>query len=248
MLKHKKLLFFLLVVPLCILGIALWYFHETRIIALKYEGFTVWVDCSKRGAVKFRYVAKADHGNLERLHSFSIDQNVPAKCQQTSTAPYTHQGVHYDRGHLVPANHMDHSATALRQSNLVTNILPQASDMNRGAWLRTEEIIECSRDQENLLVVGGVIWGNNKADDYFVKSHGVATPDAFWKVIKTESRVIAWIVPNTQEATRGMLDTYIVSVAELERRIRENVSEVSQAYKNIRAEKSWPIPAGCSKK
>jgi len=55
----------------------------------------------------------------------------------------------------------------------MTNILPQALNMNRGAWLQTEEIIECYRDIDELLVIGGVIWGNNPADDFFIESHGV---------------------------------------------------------------------------
>lgn len=63
----------------------------------------------------------------------------------------------------------------------MTNILPQVAQMNRGAWLLTEEIVEF-RDIDELLVIGGVIWGNNPADDYFILSHGVKTPDAFWKV------------------------------------------------------------------
>ena len=31
---------------------------------LDYEGFTVWLDCDKRGAVKFRYNAQRDQGGV----------------------------------------------------------------------------------------------------------------------------------------------------------------------------------------
>ena len=89
--------------------------------------------------------------------------------------------MRFDRGHLVPANHLDNSPDAIRQSNFMTNILPQASNMNRGAWLQTEEIAECYRDLEPVTVIGGAIWGDNPRTD-FVASHGVATPDEFWKV------------------------------------------------------------------
>ena len=205
-LKRKKLVFFLLFVPMLALGIVLWHFYETRIIRLDYDGFTVWLDCGRRGAVRFRYIAKVDHGKLDRSHIFSIDPDVSRRCQQTTTVPYAHGDVPYDRGHLVPANHMDHSSKALKQSNYVTNILPQVAVMNRGAWLQTEEIIECYRDRGDLLVLGGVIWGNTPADDYFKKSHGVATPDAFWKVIvRWDGEVIAWIVANSTLATRQAL-------------------------------------------
>jgi endonuclease G len=36
---------------------------------------------------------------------------------------------------------------------------------------------------DELLVLGSVIWRQNPVDDYFLKSHGIATPDAFWKVV-----------------------------------------------------------------
>jgi endonuclease G len=109
------------------------------------------------------------------------------------------------------------------------NILPQAANMNRGAWLLTEEIIECYRDINELLVLGGVIWGNNPEDDHYVQSHGVKTPDAFWKlIVRGKDRVIAWIVPNSKDATKKRLDQYLVSVEELEQRTGETFPEVPQ--------------------
>ncbi|MEI8237617.1 MAG: DNA/RNA non-specific endonuclease, partial [Methylococcaceae bacterium] len=165
-----------------------------KLMRLDYEGFTVWIDCEKLGAVKFQYNAQHDNGSLPREEKFALDPNVPAQCQQTTANAYGHN---YDRGHLVPANHLDYSAAAIKATNNMTNILPQAANMNRGAWLETEEIVECYRDITELLVIGGVIWGNNPADDYFVKSHGVKTPDAYWKVVIRGSgqneQAIAWI-------------------------------------------------------
>jgi endonuclease G, mitochondrial len=40
----------------------------------------------------------------------------------------------------------------------MTNILPQTATLNRSAWLRTEEIMECYRDQTELLVPSEAIW------------------------------------------------------------------------------------------
>ncbi|MEI6070128.1 MAG: DNA/RNA non-specific endonuclease, partial [Methylococcaceae bacterium] len=137
------------------------------ILKLDYPGFTVWLDCSKRGAIKFQYVAQRDNGNAKRYDRFFLDPNVPAECQQKTAKAY---GMNYDRGHQVPANHLDASNEAIKATNTMTNILPQAANMNRGAWLQTEEIVECYRDIAELLVIGGVIWGDNPADDYFVQS------------------------------------------------------------------------------
>lgn len=219
-------------------------YQEGGLLKKDYEGFTLWLDCKERAAVKFRYNARRDSGNEPRREKFAFDPEVPRECQQTSTKAYGHG---YDRGHQVPANHLDYSAVAIKQSNFITNILPQAAGMNRGAWLLTEEITECYRDIEDLLVLGGVIWGDNSADDFFVESHGVRTPDAFWKVIiRGTDEVIAWIVPNSPEARRENLDDYLVSVAEIERLTGEKIPVPDDARtKKLRY--SWMLPVGCNK-
>jgi endonuclease G len=218
-----------------------------NVMKLDYEGFTVWLDCARRGPVKFRYNAQHDGGNQARAENFRLDPNVPKDCQQTSAASYRNG---YDRGHQVPANHLDASPVAIRQSNYMTNILPQVAQMNRGAWLLTEEIVECYRDIDELLVIGGVIWGNNTADDFFLQSHGVATPDAFWKVIVRgrgqDERAIAWIVPNSAQATKRNLDRYLVTVDEIERLTGEKIP-VADYAKHDKPTASWMIPAGCDK-
>ena len=125
---------------------------SSNLLKLDYEGFTVWLDCGKRGAMKFQYNAQHDTGNEARTSNFRMDSNVPKECQQTSTKRY---GQGYVPGHQVSANHLDYSPEAIKQSNYITNILPQAANMNRGAWLLTEKIIECYRDIDELLVIGG---------------------------------------------------------------------------------------------
>ncbi len=216
-----------------------------NILKLDYSGFTVWLDCSKRAPIKFQYVAQHDTGSFKRYDKFSLDPKVPAECQQYSSKAY---GLRYDRGHQVPANHMDYSALAIKQTNYMTNILPQAANMNRGAWLQTEKITECYRDIAELLVIGGVIWGNNDADDYFVQSHGVKTPDAYWKVIirgtGQDERAIAWIVPNSQDATAKRLDKYLVSVDDIENAIGEKIP-VADYAKHDKLTISWQLPIGC---
>ena len=124
----------------------------------------------------------------------------------------------------------------------MTNILPQAANMNRGAWYRTEKIVECYRDIDELLVLGGVLWGNNPDDDYFLASHGVVTPDAFWKLIlRGKDRVIAWVIPNSQDATQARLDAYLVSIQELEARL----GETSPRCQTMRRGRNPKYPGWC---
>lgn len=219
-----------------------------EVMRLDYESFTIWLDCDRRGAVKFRYNAQRDQGNFKRSSSFYLDPKVPKRCQQTSTGSYKHAKERYDRGHLVPANHLDNSKKAIKQSNYMTNILPQAANMNRGAWKRTETIAECYRDLDELLIIGGVIWGNNRKNDHFVKSHGVTTPEAFWKLIlRGRDRVIAWVIPNTKAAKHKQLDDYLVTVEELEQRTGEQFPEVAQFARSEKPRESWITPRGCDR-
>ena len=219
--------------------------HETSdLLQLQYEGFTIWLDCNRKAATKFRYNAQRDTGSLPRVENFSLDERVPLDCQQTSAKTY---GKNYDRGHLIPANHLDHSENAIAESNYMTNILPQHKNMNRGAWLATEEITECYRDNDELLVIGGVIFGNNTKDDYFVKSHGVETPDSFWKaIINGKGDAIAWNIPNASTSTRAKLDSFLVSVAQIEKLTGESIP-VSAKVKTKKLTKSWAIPKNCDK-
>lgn len=228
-------------------------FAQAEVMRVDYTGFTIWLDCDQRAAVKFRYNAQRDTGNAKRKGSFYYDDNLPEHCQQLSRSSYRGKQLtgRYDRGHLVPANHMDSDPRSIRDSNYMTNIVPQAANANRGAWLLTEEIIECHRDKEELLVIGGVIWGNNPKDDYFLSTHGIKTPDALWKAVLKglpgKEQVIAWVVPNTNDAKRRMLDRYLVSVAEIERITGQRINEIPASVKSVKLARSWDVPKGCDK-
>ncbi|MVF24846.1 DNA/RNA non-specific endonuclease [Methylocaldum sp. BRCS4] len=218
--------------------------REGKLLRLDYEGLTVWIDCEQSGAVKWRYNPQHDNGNEPRTNSFRLDPYVPRECQQTSAKGYGHG---YDRSYQVPANHLDASAVAIRQSSYMTNILPQTSQMNQGAWKLTEDIVECYRDIDELLVIGGVIWGNNPDNDYFVQFHGIETPDAFWRVvIRGDGQTIAWIVPNTKDATEAKLDNYLVTVEEIEALTGEKLPVTGDA-KTTKPKESSVIPIGCNK-
>ncbi|MBK8815668.1 MAG: DNA/RNA non-specific endonuclease [Methylococcaceae bacterium] len=87
-------------------------------------------------------------------------------------------------------------------------------------------------------------------DDYFIHSHGIKTPDAFWKVIVRGSgqdeHVIAWVVPNSSEATKNRLDDYLVSIVDLETEIHEKIPVANYAKHDTPAA-SWLIPIGCDR-
>jgi len=62
--------------------------HASEMKRLHYEGFTVWVGCDKRDAVKIPIQCQHDVGSYKRLKSFHIIPNISSSCQQLSTKTY----------------------------------------------------------------------------------------------------------------------------------------------------------------
>ena len=194
---------------------------EGDIVRREYAGFTLEIDCTKRGPILAHYKLGFDLANKRRKSGYYYDAQLDRSCQQTATGPYPSDNVlfSYDRGHLVPANHMDNHETTIRASNVITNILPQAKGLNRkgGAWWKTEDLIECWRDEAPLEIWIAVNWGTDAGNDYFVNSHGIATPDAFLKLVyrPKDRKAIAWSLPN-KEILDDDLDMYLATLGNVE--------------------------------
>jgi len=213
--------------------------------------FKLLYDCENRTALRFEYTAKPDVGNLKRRARFTRDPSIPETCQQQfSQDSYAKTKPGWDRGHLVPANHMDHQKEYLRSANYMTNIVPQQSKLNGGIWAETELLVECYRDQAPVRVYGGVVYSDPN-NDYFVTSHGIKTPDYFWKTLITrdpstkETKTISWYIPHIDRP--GPLDRYIVSISELEQKIGAEQVAIQEdpAIKQHKPAKSWARPKDC---
>lgn len=245
----RSLIMILLLIPWSILASTVLEldFGDKKVLEVNYSGFKLYYNCKSRSAFAFMYDAKKDNGNFNRYNQFYTDPDIPAKCQQKSTGTYrTNLAQKYDRGHLVPANHLDHLVEGIKQSNIMTNILPQAKEMNRGAWLETEELIECYRDIEEIKIIGGPVWLNYSENDYFIISHGVEIPEFFWKIVIRNNAYIAWLIPNSSVAHKGILDEYVSTKESI-----ENLSGIKIIIKNdlreITSMKIWGWDRTCDK-
>lgn len=221
---------------------------QARIWEKQYERFSVWLDCENHGAIAFKYDLDVDESALSSSGSWGFDGTVPMSCQPNSTASYRTDAVPdsvgtYDRGHMVPANHMDDTAALMQQTYVTTNALPQHTEFNGtgGAWFHTEVISECYRDITPLSIWGGVIWDGSHEDDFFLASHGVFTPDFWWKLIyhPDNNEYIAWIFPNGPLATDDDMDLFSVSIPELKAHL-EYVPDFADAEEATRSDTTWP--------
>lgn len=222
-------------------------------VTLDHGAFHLEYDCDTHTAVRYDYTLNVDIGSAERPTVFELDDPaLPADCgQQSSAASYASVVTGWDRGHLVTANHMDQSDALISSTFYMTNIVPQRAAFNQGIWADAETIAECYRDLAPVQVVGGQVY-DDASNDLFLESHGIATPDWFWKVLITTDRssgateVIAWLIPNN--VGLGPLDSYIVSVAALEARVgadRVALPGLAVDLKSQRPLVSWPLPVGC---
>jgi endonuclease G len=223
-------------------------------IPIRYTDFDVVMDCDINLPVYVHYKAKADSGNEKRSSSFYLDKNIPSDCQQISTSSYKipyemyvklNKKISYDRGHLVPANHMDGNKKSIKESNFMTNIVPMTKTVNRtGAWRETEKITECIRDTKTFDVHAGIILGNDKRDDYFLSTHGAPTPDKLWKVLFDGKNIIAWIIPNSHNALKEKLNQYKTSVNEIEKQTGLKLP-IPSHMKAFTDQSEWKMPSKC---
>jgi len=224
-------------------------FQATQ-LSLDYGGFRLLYDCNLKSAIRFEYKIGTDTGNFNRPATFNLDPNLSKNCaQQLTTNSYASVVSGWDRGHLVASNHMDYDAAYLTSANYMTNIVPQLASFNQGLWKETENITECYRDLAPIQVIGGVIYSDT-SNDFFISSHGIKSPDYFWKTLITTNsanqiETISWLFPNQNGLTN--LNSFIVSIDELERRVGSDLVglDLESAIKLQKASKSWELPKNC---
>ena len=219
-------------------------------LSLDYGGFRLLYDCDLKSAIRFEYKLDRDTVNFSRPSTFNLDPNLSKNCgQQLTTNSYASVVSGWDRGHLVASNQMDYDAAYLLSANYMTNIVPQLASFNQGLWKETENITECYRDLASVQVIGGVIYSDS-SNDFFVLSHGIKTPDYFWKTLITtnstnQTETISWLFPNQNGLAN--LNSFIVSIDDLERRVGADLIglDLASAIKMQKPSKFWELHKNC---
>lgn len=160
-------------------------------------------------------------GKITRSNDFRADSTLPEKWYWVHDKSYRRSG--YDRGHVCPSG----DRTITRHDNsmtfLMTNMIPQAPNNNRGPWADLEMYCrELVRQGKELYIYGG-----GYGSQGFLDSSRVNIPERTWKVIlvldagdddlnrvTTTARTIAVDMPNNN-ASIGMHDdwkTFRVSI------------------------------------
>jgi endonuclease G len=166
-------------------------------------------------------------GLAERQDDFRPDSSLPTDWYKTVPGDYTNSG--FDRGHLCPSADRTNTKEDNSSTFLMTNIIPQAPDLNREGWAYLEEYCRSivKTGYKASVIAGTIGTGGAGSNGFatFVKNQ-VNVPARVYKIIvfypesgsvNTNSTVIAVNFPNTNSDTKATSWLkYITTPAEIE--------------------------------
>lgn len=160
---------------------------------------------------------------VNRTNYFKPDPEVLKRGWNSATTDDYYRS-NYDRGHMVPSSDRDDSREENRATFLLSNIVPQAGRVNRGAWLMVEtKVREWAYAYGEVYVVSGVIVNGKEK---YIGENRVVIPSELYKCVaysdKGTWRTKAFIIPNTQDV-KDDYTRYETTVNKVERKAKINL-------------------------
>ena len=168
------------------------------------------------------HVSTSDLGDSERANNFRPDDTLPANWPRVTPNDYTGSG--YDRGHICPSADRTADDNSNSETFLMTNMMPQTADNNRGPWEKMEAFTRSlvKRGRDAFVIAGS--YGNAK------QLRGkVTVPTNTWKIvvvvpqglrdasqINNSAQVIAINIPNVEGIKEDDWRKYRTTVRALE--------------------------------
>jgi len=162
-------------------------------------------------------------GRVQRMNDFRPDPSLPVGWYHVVPSDYNGSG--FDRGHVAPSGDRTNTPEDNSATFLMTNILPQSADNNRGPWEGLESYCRelVMSGKELYIIAGG--YGKKRT----IAKSKIVAPAHTWKVIvvldrpgqglqsiTAETRVVAVAIPNIRGIKETPWRTFRVSVADLE--------------------------------
>jgi endonuclease G, mitochondrial len=183
----------------------------------------------------------ADFGPADRFDgNFSSDDLLPVDFYHPVHDDLTGSG--FDRGHMVRSEERTRSDAINRATFVMSNVLPQRPDLNRGVWFDFESYIQRKvQGGRDAYMLAGPIW-SAACSTHAARVAGdgcrdlgrdsdparrIAVPEATWKIVvfvgagtpletATDAYVIAVKMPNIDGISRDDWYEYRAKVAALE--------------------------------
>ncbi len=180
-------------------------------------------------------------GAAERSNDFRPDDTLPKDWYRVTPSSYIKTG--YDKGHMTPSADRSKTAEDNSATFLMTNIIPQAPDNNRGYWENLESYSRNLANQgQELYVIAGSYGEKEK-----IGKGKVVVPDRIYKIIvaiqpgsgikgiNKSTRIIAIDTPNQQnKKTPVQWTDFLTTVDALEKRTGYDfLSNVDSAIQEV---------------
>lgn len=172
-------------------------------------------------------VSRADMSNLDREDSFRPDDRLPKGWARVTPADYTGSG--FDRGHIAPNADRYGSREAADSTFLMTNIIPQTGDLNRGPWQKLEAYLRTLVTRGNDVYIYAGVYGEKGK----IKNK-ITIPANSWKIavavpagapisaVNENTRVIAVDMPNVKGIKNADWQIYRTNVRAIEQKTGYN--------------------------
>lgn len=163
-------------------------------------------------------------GDVDRYSgNFITDTTLPIGFYRVKHSDYTNSG--YDRGHLVRSEERTNTIEDNKSTFILTNIIPQTPDLNRGVWLNLEYYCEdlCKKDNKLLYVIAG---GINRTKNTI--GNQIVVPDSCFKIVvvlekgqslldvNESTQIISVVMPNIEGVRSDKWEKYRTSVRAIE--------------------------------
>lgn len=128
-----------------------------------------------------------DMGSTPRQDDFRADNLLPTAWYKVTTTSYSGSG--FDRGHNCPSADRTSSVAANSSTFYMTNMIPQAPNLNQGPWEGLEDFVRntlVGSNNEAWIFMGN--YGNaggygSNGEFTFIDNGRVRVPNKVWKVV-----------------------------------------------------------------
>ncbi|MBC8109870.1 MAG: DNA/RNA non-specific endonuclease, partial [Verrucomicrobia bacterium] len=165
---------------------------------IRHQAYTLYYSDTYKQAVFVAYqlTAQETQGSADRKD----DRFMPdPKVETTKVIPADYSGSGYDRGHLAPAADFKSSDELMQESFYMSNMSPQAPDLNRGIWRILEEQVRtwAKKDRAIYVLSGPEL---KPGLPTIGKRNKIPVPQRYFKIIlylqNPKPKAIAFIMPN----------------------------------------------------
>lgn len=167
--------------------------------------------------VAYRVFKTRAESSSPRPESFNVDTRTRARVE-----PQEYSNSGYDRGHMAPnlAISVLYGEKAQEETFLMSNILPQAPNLNRKVWRDLEASIlrRYARRFGEVWVITGPVYPQSQPQTI---GRGIAIPHACFKILVDEHeqglRALAFLIPQNVSGDENPAQ-FLTSIREIEQK------------------------------